>query len=228
MKLERIFGKLTLFEWCLWLCSLITVILCSILAKSDWMNISASAIGVTALIFVAKGLPIGQLLTVIFSFAYALVSFQYHYWGEMITYLGMSMPIALFSFLSWLRHPFKEDSSEVKIEKISKMKFFFLCVVTLAVTVAFFFILKGFSTPNLLISTLSVTTSFFAASLLFFRSPYYAIAYASNDLVLIWLWVLASISNPTFVPMIACFFAFFFNDIYGFISWKRRQKRQAT
>lgn len=226
MKLEKIFGKLTKFEWILWLTSLTAVITCSILAKSDWMNVTASAIGVTALIFVAKGLPVGQFLTVVFSLFYALVSFQYHYWGEMITYLGMSMPIALFSFLSWLRHPFSEESAEVKIERISLKKWLLLILATLVVTIAFYFILGAFDTPNLLVSTLSVTTSFLAASLLFFRSPYYAIAYAGNDVVLIALWIFATISDISFAPMIACFSAFFFNDVYGFFSWMKRQKQQ--
>lgn len=228
MKLQKIFGKLTKFELALWLGSLTTVIACSIISKSDWMNITASAIGVTALIFVAKGLPVGQLLTVVFSLAYALVSFRFRYWGEMITYLGMSMPMALFSFLSWLRHPFRKDAPEVKIESVTKKKWILLALSTIAITVLFYFILSALSTPNIVFSTLSVATSFLAASLLFFRSPFYAIAYAGNDLVLIVLWILASVSNPVFLPMIACFFAFFFNDMYGFFCWIKRQKAQIS
>ena len=48
-------------------------------------------------------------------------------------------------------------------------------------------------TPNIVFSTISVTTSFLAASLTMLRSSYYALGYAMNDIVLIVLWVLASL-----------------------------------
>ncbi len=59
-----------------------------------------------------------------------------------------------------------------------------------------------------------------------FRSPNYALAYAANDIVLIVLWILASMDNLSYLPMIACFAMFFVNDIYGFINWIRMKNRQ--
>ena len=57
------------------------------------------------------------------------------------------------------------------------------------------YITKKLNTPNLIFSTISVVTSFFAASLTMLRSSYYALGYASNDIVLIILWILASIKD---------------------------------
>ena len=99
--------------------------------------------------------------------------------------------------------------------------------MTVIVTAAFYFILGALGTANLIVSTISVTTSFLAASLLMFRSSYYAIAYAANDVVLIILWVLASIDDPSYIPMVVNFAAFLANDLYGFLSWKAREKKQA-
>ena len=56
----------------------------------------------------------GQILTVIFSILYAIASWQCRYYGEMITYLGMTMPIAVLSIVSWIRHPYEKGGSEVK------------------------------------------------------------------------------------------------------------------
>lgn len=219
--------KLTPFEIGLLSLSLVTVIVSSILSRSDVINALASAIGVVALIFVAKGHPFGQLLTVLFSVLYALVAWKFRYWSEMITYLGMSMPMALFSFFSWLKHPYEKGEGEVKIEKLSRGKLILLLFLTAVVTVLFYFLLKWLDTPNLVVSTISVTTSFLAASLLFLRSPFYALSYAANDVVLIVLWVMAAIEDFTFLPMIACFVAFLLNDLYGFFNWMRMKKRQA-
>ena len=51
------------------------------------------------------------------------------------------------------------------------------------VTFAFYFILAHFKTANIVPGTISVTTSFLAAYLTFRRSPFFALAYAANDVV---------------------------------------------
>jgi len=89
------------------------------------------------------------------------------------------------------------------------------------VTSVFYFILKALNTANLIFSTISVTTSFIASYLTYLRSPYYALAYAANDIVLIALWLLASIKDSSYVPMVFCFIMFLINDIYGYINWKK-------
>lgn len=75
-------------------------------------------------------------------------------------------------------------------------------------------------------STISVTTSFLAVYLTFRRSPYFALAYAANDIVLIILWILASLYDIRYVSVVVCFIAFFANDIYGFVSWRKMKTRQ--
>ncbi|MBQ8005278.1 MAG: nicotinamide mononucleotide transporter, partial [Clostridia bacterium] len=99
-------------------------------------------------------------------------------------------------------------------------------ILSIIVTFVMYYILKALGTANLLFSTISVTTSFLASYLTFLRSEYYALAYAANDIVLITLWVLATLSDVSYLPMILCFTMFFINDLYGFISWKKREKEQ--
>jgi nicotinamide riboside transporter PnuC len=101
-----------------------------------------------------------------------------------------------------------------------------MMVLTGAVTVLFYFILEYFNTANLLWSTFSVTTSFAAVYLTFRRSPYFALVYALNDIVLIVMWVYASLSDITYLSVVICFVVFLINDIYGFISWLKMEKKQ--
>ena len=56
----------------------------------------------SALVFVSKGNPVGQILTIVFAVFYGIISFTYSYYGEMITYLGMSAPMALSVLTSFL------------------------------------------------------------------------------------------------------------------------------
>lgn len=223
----KICSKLSKIEFAIWFLSIliITVSFLSV-SEKDYLTLSASLIGATALIFIAKGEVIGQLLTVAFSVFYGIISFKFRYYGELITYVGMSAPIALVSAVSWLKNPYKKSESEVKIAQLTKRKIVLLVVLTMLTTLTFYFILKHFNNANLFFSTLSVATSFSASFLMLLRSPWYAIAYSSNDVVLIILWILASISNIQYLPMVICFVIFFINDIFGFISWQKRRKQQ--
>ncbi len=101
-----------------------------------------------------------------------------------------------------------------------------MLALSIPVTVAFYFILAHFHTAHMIPSTLSVTTSFIAVYLTFRRSPYFALAYAANDIVLIALWTLAAKESRTYISVIICFLMFLANDLYGFISWKNMEKQQ--
>lgn len=194
--------------------------------RENFLTLAASLIGVTSLIFNAKGNPFGQFLIVIFSVLYGVISYTFSYYGEMITYLGMTAPMAVFAIISWLRNPYNGNRAEVKVNRLKSKEVAFMILLTAVVTAVFYFILAAFHTANLLPSTLSVTTSFLAVYLTFRRSAFYAIGYAANDIVLIVLWILAAVSDISYLSVVICFVMFLVNDIYGFISWSKMQKRQ--
>lgn len=196
--------------------------------RVNFLTLAASLVGVTSLIFCAKGNPIGQALMIVFSILYGIISFTFSYYGEMITYLGMTMPMAIVSLISWIRNPYNGSKSEVRVNHISRREMIFALLLTAVVTVVFYFVLKAFDTANLIPSTISVTTSFFAAYLTFRRSPWFAAAYAANDIVLIVLWALAAVSDIEYLSVTVCFAAFLANDLYGFVSWRRMARRQSA
>lgn len=226
MKFKNPFSSLTKFEWMLWGISSVTVVLTQAFApQGSIVSMLASLMGAAALIFIAKGNVIGQILMIVFAILYGIISYHFRYFGEMITYLGMSAPMAVLAAISWIKHPYR-DSDCVKVDRLTKGKISILCLLTLLVTVAFYLILGALDTSNLVISTVSVSTSFLAAALTYLRSPYYALGYAANDVVLIVLWVLASVVDISYLSMVVCFIMFLVNDLYGFINWRRMQRKQ--
>lgn len=215
-------------EMALWSISTAAIVLSFLLFdRGNYRTLIASIIGGTSLIFNAKGNPFGQLLMVVFSILYGIISFRFRYYGEMITYLGMTAPMAVFALVSWLRNPFKGNKAEVAVNRLGRREVWAMLILTAAVTALFYFILAYFHTANMIPSTLSVTTSFIAVYLTFRRSPYFALAYAANDLVLILLWTLAAMENTSYISVIICFAVFLVNDLYGFANWRRMEKRQA-
>lgn len=226
LKIRQAFQNLTKFELVLWLCSMLVSTASFLLSpERDLLALLTSLIGFTALIFIAKGYVLGQVLVLIFATCYGVISYRFAYYGEVLTYLGMSAPVAVFAIISWAKNPYRE-TAEVKVRQMRRRDFFYLSLLTAAVTVLFHFLLAALGTANLAVSTVSVATSFFAASLTFLRSPYYALGYTANDVVLIVLWVLASIKDISSLPMVACFVMFLANDLYGFYNWLRIQKKQ--
>lgn len=215
------------YEVMLWGISVLAILISFFLFKNhQYTTLIASLIGVTALIFVAKGDVLGQVLTVVFAFVYAVVSYRFRYWGEMITYLGMTAPIAVMAVITWIKNPYKRG--EVKVRHTTPKLWTGLVVAALIVTIIFYFILRYFDTPNLVVSTISITTSFLAATLTMLRSPYYALFYAANDVVLIVLWMMATATDISYLPMVICFVMFLLNDLYGFVNWQRMKRRQES
>ncbi|MBE7024271.1 MAG: nicotinamide mononucleotide transporter [Ruminococcaceae bacterium] len=162
----------------------------------------------------------------------AIVSvFENHSFQRSLRYIAnkkrksVSPTTIMMSVISWLKNPYK-DTKEVTVARLSKKQFIIMTVLSAITTLVFYYILKALGNANLLFSTISITTSFAASYLTYCRSPYYALAYAANDIVLIVLWVLASLSDISYLPMIFCFVMFLVNDLYGFYNWQRIQKKQ--
>ena len=227
MKISNPFRDLTEFERRLWIISMGMVLLSFLFSGGGYLEAAASLVGVTALIFVAKGYVTGQVLTVVFSVLYGIISFFSQYYGEMITYLCMTAPMAVMSVISWARHPYK-DSKEVEVSHLSPKKIIVMIILTAIVTAVFYFVLKALHNASLIISTISVATSFIAVYLTFLRSPYYALGYAANDIVLIILWIIAGIEDISRLPMVMCFIMFLVNDLYGFYNWRKMRNRQES
>ena len=227
MRISEFIPRFTKFELVLWGAS-VSAVTCAFLlgGMNSYLNLFASVTGVSALIFVAKGNVIGQVLTFVFAILYAVISFEQRYYGEMITYIGMTGVIAIVSVYAWIKHPSRESAAEVRVGEMSKKDALIMFALAVSVTAAFYSILDFLGTENIIFSTVSVTTSFLASYLSYRRIPEYALAYAANDVVLIILWVSASFNNISYLSMVACFATFLFNDIYGYFNWKRIRKNQ--
>ncbi len=223
----KIFKNFTVTEWVIWLFSIISVVVAGIaVGESDILAILSSAVGAASLVFIAKGDIFGQFLVIAGAILYAAVSYKLAYYGEMIISAVMVLPISVMSVITWARHRYKEEVREIEIGYIKKPELLFILAGAAVVTFVFYFILEYFNTSRLIISTVSVATSFSAACLLVKRSPYYAFAYILNDVVLIIMWSLAAADDIAYLSMAVCFGVYFINDLYGLINWRRIRARQ--
>lgn len=224
MKTLRYF---TITEWSLWLFSILAILSTSIyFGNQEPLAILASMIGITSLIFSAKGNPIGQGLIIIFAVIYAYLALRNNYYSELITYSCLTLPMAVFSLLSWLSHPFQGKKAQVTISQVKVKDYYLLFLLTVLITVIFYYILGIFHTPFLLVSTLSIATAFAGTFLTYKRSPNFALAYCLNDIILIALWLFEAQSDSSLYALVICFATFLISDIYTYMNWLRIHRLQ--
>ena len=114
--MKKIFNYFTKTEIALWVISVLMTVGSFLISGDEGIvGFIATLIGVTALILCAKGNPVCQVLMIIFCLMYTYISYTFSYYGEMITYACMSLPMAVFSLVSWLRHPYKNNKAEVAV-----------------------------------------------------------------------------------------------------------------
>lgn len=223
MKLYNPFKGFKKFEWALWLSSLAVITAAHFISKGeDPLSLIVSLIGVTSLIFAARGDVIAPVLFIAFAIIYAVISYFSGYYGEMLIYLGMQLPVSCASLITWLKN--RGEDAKVKVGRLTLKKLLITLALAACVTVPFYFILKYFNTLNLIPSTISVATSVSALFLMSLRIPQYALAFILNDIVMIVLWSLTLFQSLDHISLVVCFSIFLINDGYTFISWIKRQR----
>ncbi len=226
-KLLRPFSYFSAGEIILWSISTLSITISFfIFDRENYLILAASLIGASSLILSAKGNPAGQVFMILFSIIYGFISFKFSYYGETITYVDMTMPMAVLSLISWLKNPYEGSRYQVKINRLKRREIPLMIFITAIVTFTFYYILKIFHTANLIPSAASVATSFLAVYLSFRRSIFFAAAYAANDIILIILWSIAAKTEISYLSVVICFFAFLINDIYGLFNWRSMRIRQ--
>lgn len=211
-----------------WVLSLTLIMLSQLLlGNTEWAFMLVSMVGISALIYTAKGHVMGPLIMILFSITYSLISLSFDYYGEAITYGGMTLPMSILALIAWVKHP-SSEKNQVKTAVLTKREWLICGLYSIIVTTILGAVLYLFDTPNLVLSTISVTTSFVAVYLTYKRSQYYAVAYALNDLILIGLWVYASTTHEAYMPLVVCFSLFLIYDIYGYIAWNKMSNKQKS
>ncbi|MGN0814597.1 MAG: nicotinamide riboside transporter PnuC [Candidatus Coproplasma sp.] len=227
-KLVRYFTPL---EWSMWLGG-VAVILTGFFIGADKniLSLVSALLGVSCVIFNAKGSVWGQIISVGFAFTYAAFAYTNRYYGETIIYLALMLPIHVASIISWLRN--KNDKSahiEVKINKLSKREYIAFVVGAAVVSVGFYFLLYALNTDNLIVSTISLVASMGAAYLMLRRCEYFSLCFIANDLILLVLWSMKIPELGTaVVPSLISFALYLINDSYSFFNWKRIKRRQQS
>lgn len=225
--LKKILKDWTKLERILLIGSIFLVSLVGIIFKSDLLTTLCSIVGIITALLLAKGKNLGQIFGLLIVALYSIVSYKNGYYGEMIIYLFIMLPMYILGIRAWIMHQSKETNS-VEVNKISGKEWVIVAIASLICFIGIYFLLKAFNTNQLFISSLSVVDSLFAVYLGMRRSKYSFYFYVVNDLILVALWGIPVIlGNLVLVPMVFNPSINLINDIYGIYNWKKLEKKQS-
>ena len=214
------FEKLLLFG------SVVIVSVVGLCFKSDLLTVSCSIVGIITALLLAKGKNLGQVFGLLITILYSIVSFKNKYYGEVLIYALVMLPMYIIGIFTWINHK-NEKTNLVEINSIEKKEWGIVSIVFALVFVGIYYLLKAFNTNELVVSTISVLASLFAVYLQIRRSKYSFSFYMVNDIILMFLWGIPVIRGSYILfPMLLNPIINFINDMYGFYNWKKTEKIQ--
>ncbi len=206
--------------------SIILVSLVGIIFEAKLTTTISSIGGILTALLLAKGKNLGQVFGVISAFLYSFVSFKNKFYGEVIIYMCIMLPMYLIGILSWIKHQSKKTNT-IQINNIKLKEWIIISIICIIAFIGIYWLLKIFDTKELFISSLSVVSSLFAIYLGIRRSKYSFYFYIMNDFILIMLWGLPVLSGTvSLIPMVFNPIINFINDSYGIYNWNKLEKIQ--
>jgi len=224
--MSKYFKEWTRFEKILLFGSVLLVSIVGIMFKSDFLTTICSIVGIITALLLAKGKNLGQIFGLLIVALYSIVSFKNGYYGEMIIYLGIMLPMYIAGIISWIKHQNKETNT-VEVNDIKLKEWIVLFIASILSFTFIYFLLKSFNTNQLFISSLSVIDSLFAVYLGVRRSKYSFYFYVVNDIILILLWGIPVVTgNILLIPMVFNPLINLVNDLYGIYNWRKLEEKQ--
>ena len=106
-------------------------------ADKNWLSFVTSILGIISALLLAKGFVIAPFIIVVQGILYSILSYKQAYYGEMIIYLAIMIPISILSIVSWLKNRKKENDALVAVNKVKKKEFLYLYISTIIITIGY-------------------------------------------------------------------------------------------
>lgn len=212
------------FEKTLLFVSIILISISGIINKSKILTIITSFLMIICALTQAKGKVISQFIGVIAIILYSIVAFKNQYYGEVIIYVIVLLPMYLIGIYSWITNK-NEDTNTVNQNDLSKKEWIILGTLDILLFGVLYFILKYFNTSQLIVSTLSMLASLMANYLIVRRNKYSFLFYIINDLILVILWGIPVLQGDfRLIPILIDPVLLLINDSYGWKNWNKNEK----
>ena len=218
--------KWSAFEIILIVIGPLSVLVTGLVFGSNALTMISSILTIFAVMLVAKGLIVGNIIGLFSSVLYAIVSYLNGFYGEMIINFALTLPMYIWAIIEWSRNK-NEKTNTVEIGHMKVKEYILIFLAIIPVFIGFYFLLQALGTNQLVLSTLSLIDDVFAVFLIARRCKVGFVLYCIDDIVLIALWGLPVLGgNLALFAMLVNPIMSLVVDIYGVVNWHRLQKKQ--
>lgn len=219
--MKKIFKNWNIFEISLLIISIILILSSGIFLEGNILAVIMSILSITTAILQAKGKVLSQFIGFVVAIFYSILSFNNKYYGEVIIYITIMIPLYILGIISWLKNK-NEETQTVNKSDIHKKECCIIILVNIILFILLYQLLKYLNTDQLLISSISMNTIITATYLIARRNKFSFLFFILNDIILILLWGIPVIQGDlTLIPMLLNPSLLFINDIYGFKNWSK-------
>lgn len=227
INIKRFFSHFTWYEIVFSLISIFTVLGLSIYAKSSALTILYSFFAVLYVLLLMKKFKISIVFGIIQVTLYIIQSGLYNNWGEFIINIVVILPILILTLINWGKDK-NNGNITVKSQKVSLKSWIIILVLALCIGISFFFVLRYFNTPYLILASLSGFFATMANCIMLKKSPLMFIFFTIANIISFLIWVLPIVNgvseNFETIPMLATLCVFELSNILGLVNWLKKDR----
>ena len=222
----KIFKDWSLFEKIILSLALLTITIVGIIFKSDLITLLTALTAVSTTVLLAKGKSFAYILYIICILLYIVVSYNNNYYGEIIVYIFLILPMCISSLITWIKHP-NNKTNTVEVNKIKPKEKIIMTLSIVPISIGVYYLLKIFNTNELIASTFTFVCTILANYLQIRRSKLSFYFYFIEDISLLILWILPILKgNISLLPIVINSSFNLINDSYGIYNWKVLERKQ--
>ena len=220
---KSILNDWTLFEKVWLFISTITMIGLSIVWKDSPIALISGVTGIIGVVLCAKGKISTYFYATINVALYAWICFQNGLYGEVMLNAFYFIPMNIVGFMLWNKK--KDDDGNVEAKALTKKQLIILSVGLFVAIVLYYQLLKSLGGNLQLIDSITTVTSVMALLLQVLRYKEQWLIWILVNLVSIVMWVMLLNTSEGSISMIVMWAAYLINSIYGYINWKKLNKK---
>ncbi|MBR2909738.1 MAG: nicotinamide mononucleotide transporter [Clostridia bacterium] len=220
-------------------------IVCLILEPKSWFYVLDLYILLFNIDLVSEGKLVGVYIGILECFMYAYICFESGLYGEIIKMLAISVPLNIFTIVSWTKNlkeqkktsykkPKEENEDKVIIRKLDKKSFWWLGLIFIAIYTACYFGLYFLNTSALILSAGVLALTLFQKVLnaLRFKESWWFSIFSNLIATGMWIQVIIESSavglNLMELPPLFSTLACLSNAFYGYAIWKSMYRKVAV
>jgi len=227
--LKNFFKGWNAFEYVLLFVALTVPPTLGIVFKSSIFEILAATVASVVAIIFAKGKVEAYFLAFVSASLELVVAWQVGFYNTVIVIIATVYPALVFGIWSWVKNK-RNDEKKGQVVKVSTIRWrelLLVAVVTPALWLGVFFMLRALGSQLYVLGAFLTVTSTLGLYFLVRRSRLSMFVWVVGDLIFISMWLLLLLQGHTgAVAILALGVMWLVTDFYGIYMWNKLKKAQ--